>query len=244
MIRSPALRRKVLEAVAPTAKRVLFRGGLAPGPLTRWAYLAAHDLIILSRETHEWLWRTFVSTPLFLAWCEQHGDNITVDQVPYIVGYCRVILGSRIRISGKLGISGCVSTTPTLRIGDGCFIGHHCAFGVAKSIEIGNYVSIGTGTFISDTMGHSHQRTGVPIWEDRAGEGDVQPVVIEDDVHIGRNCTILRGVRIGARSVIGAGSVVRTSIPPDSIVAGNPGRVAGWRASRPSPPAPVAVADP
>jgi acetyltransferase-like isoleucine patch superfamily enzyme len=53
----------------------------------------------------------------------------------------------------------------------------------------------------------------------------VAPVVIEDNVQIGRNCMILKGVRIGARSVVGSCSVVRHSIPPDSIFIGNPGRV-------------------
>lgn len=51
------------------------------------------------------------------------------------------------------------------------------------------------------------------------------PVTIEDDVWIGANCQILKGVTIGARSVIGAGSVVTKSIPPDCIAAGNPCRV-------------------
>jgi len=49
--------------------------------------------------------------------------------------------------------------------------------------------------------------------------------VIEDDVWIGANCQILKGVTIGARTVIGAGSVVTKSIPTDCIAAGNPCKV-------------------
>ena len=51
------------------------------------------------------------------------------------------------------------------------------------------------------------------------------PIVIEDDVLIGSRCIILKGVTIGARSVIGAGSIVTKSIPPDCIAAGNPCKV-------------------
>ena len=51
------------------------------------------------------------------------------------------------------------------------------------------------------------------------------PVTIEDDVWIGANCQILKGVTIGVRSVIGAGSVVTKSIPADCIAAGNPCKV-------------------
>jgi acetyltransferase-like isoleucine patch superfamily enzyme len=51
------------------------------------------------------------------------------------------------------------------------------------------------------------------------------PIVIEDDVWLGGNVIVLPGVTIGARSVIGAGSVVTKSIPPDVFAAGNPCRV-------------------
>lgn len=51
------------------------------------------------------------------------------------------------------------------------------------------------------------------------------PITIEDDVWIGAHCIILKGVTIGARSIIGAGSVVTKSIPPDCIAAGNPCKI-------------------
>ena len=51
------------------------------------------------------------------------------------------------------------------------------------------------------------------------------PVVIDDDVWIGFNCTILKGVKIGKGSVIAACSVVTKDVPPNVIVAGNPAKI-------------------
>lgn len=51
------------------------------------------------------------------------------------------------------------------------------------------------------------------------------PITIEDDVWVGAHSIILKGVTIGARSVIGAGSVVTKSIPADCVAAGNPCKV-------------------
>jgi acetyltransferase-like isoleucine patch superfamily enzyme len=53
------------------------------------------------------------------------------------------------------------------------------------------------------------------------------PVLIEDDVFIGMNCLILKGVTLGKGCVIGAGSVVTRTVPSMSIAAGNPARVVG-----------------
>lgn len=51
------------------------------------------------------------------------------------------------------------------------------------------------------------------------------PIVIKDDVLIGTRCIILKGVTIGARSIIAAGSIVTKSIPADCIAGGNPCKV-------------------
>lgn len=56
-----------------------------------------------------------------------------------------------------------------------------------------------------------------------------QDVVLEEDVWLGANVTLLNGVRIGRGAIVAAGTVVRTKIPPYSIVAGNPAKVVGFR---------------
>jgi acetyltransferase-like isoleucine patch superfamily enzyme len=51
------------------------------------------------------------------------------------------------------------------------------------------------------------------------------PVVLEDHVWVGAGAIILAGVRIGGRSIVGAGAVVTADVPPFSVVAGVPARV-------------------
>jgi acetyltransferase-like isoleucine patch superfamily enzyme len=91
----------------------------------------------------------------------------------------------------------------------------------ANSIRIGDRVLIGANVTIVDTDFHAlsgdARRQGCPPLS--------KPVMIEDDVFIGMNCIILKGVTIGHGSVIGAGSVVVNDIPPNMIAAGNPARL-------------------
>lgn len=92
-----------------------------------------------------------------------------------------------------------------------------------KSITIGNHVKIGGNCILIDTDSHNKdymiRRGQYTDW------GVAEPIVIEDDAFIGMNCLILKGVTIGARSIIAAGSVVTKSIPADCIAGGNPARV-------------------
>lgn len=91
-----------------------------------------------------------------------------------------------------------------------------------KSICIGNRVSVGANSLIVDTDFHPldpDQRRGL------SSGGLTAPIVIEDDVFIGTQAIILKGVTIGRGSVIGAGSVVTRDVPPGMIVAGNPAQV-------------------
>lgn len=112
-----------------------------------------------------------------------------------------------------------------IQIGDNCG-----AAGVVLSarslIEIGANVNLGGGVRIYDHDFHATDyRTRRDAERDQANIVS-RPVTIEDDVLIGTQAIILKGVHIGAGSIIGAGSVVTLkNIPPHSLVAGNPARI-------------------
>lgn len=218
---SPGAFRRFLK---PIAKRVIYTTVQPVGP-SKHVLQGLASAAFYAREAFEWGRRSVVATPVFLSQCESYGTDISIDRVPYINGTPRIELGSKIRVSGLISIAAASKGDPTLIIGDGVFIGHGTAFAVAARISIGKFASVGGNCYIADTEGHSHYNPQAPIWEVPAGEADVAPVTIEDGVQISRNVMILKGVTIGARSVIGAGSVVRSDIPPDSIVMGNPARV-------------------
>lgn len=91
-----------------------------------------------------------------------------------------------------------------------------------ERIEIGDRVFVGANCVISDTDFHPLD----PVLRQLTPQaGATAPVVIGDDVFIGMQTLVLKGVRIGASSVIGAGSVVTRDIPPGVIAAGSPARV-------------------
>ena len=78
--------------------------------------------------------------------------------------------------------------------------------------------------------GNHHRKVGVKLLETtRARIGDIESdIVIEEEVWVGANVTLLPGVTIGRGSTISAGSVISHSIPPYAIVKGNPAKVVGF----------------
>jgi acetyltransferase-like isoleucine patch superfamily enzyme len=88
-------------------------------------------------------------------------------------------------------------------------------------IEIGNDVTLGQGVLLITHDGTSR------LFRDRLPEmspfgNRFGTVVIRDNCFVGNNAIILPGVEIGPDSAVGAGSVVTRSVPPRTIVAGNP----------------------
>ncbi|HKO80128.1 MAG TPA: acyltransferase [Chitinophagaceae bacterium] len=108
-----------------------------------------------------------------------------------------------------------------LKIGDAVAISFTAIY-CSHQITIQDNVMIGGGTCIYDTDFHPLAAT------DRLNDNDEKtasgPVIIESNVFIGANCTILKGVTIGNNSIVGACSVVTKSIPPNEIWAGNPAK--------------------
>jgi acetyltransferase-like isoleucine patch superfamily enzyme len=120
-------------------------------------------------------------------------------------------------------------------------VGDYCYFTNAVllcelEVRIGSYVVIGWNTTISDTDFHPlapAERIADAIACSPLGRGRPRPpvlkrpVIIEDDVWIGPNATILKGARIGTGAWIEAGSLVTRDVPPHSRVQGNPAQVIG-----------------
>jgi acetyltransferase-like isoleucine patch superfamily enzyme len=127
----------------------------------------------------------------------------------------------------------------------GCEIGDESKIGtfveIQKGVKIGRRVKISSHTFICEGVeiedyvfiGH-----GVMFINDKypratTDEGELQteadwecvPTVIKQGASIGSNATILCGVTIGEKAIVGAGSVVTHDVPPGAVVAGNPARV-------------------
>lgn len=115
-----------------------------------------------------------------------------------------------------------------IEIGDRSFINTNATLLDTYPIRIGRDVMMGPNCALYP-VGHP-MKASERIRRDDAGKpvGHITtgaPITIEDEVWIGGNVVVLPGVTIGARSMIGAGSVVTKSIPPDVFAAGNPCRV-------------------
>ncbi|MCP5136685.1 MAG: acyltransferase [Gammaproteobacteria bacterium] len=120
-----------------------------------------------------------------------------------------------------------------VNVGADSWLGPFCLIYGNGGVDIGNNVLIAAHSSIN-TVSHHADRTDIPI----NNQGIyTDPVVIEDDVWLGLNVSVLQGVRIGKGSIIGAGAVVNKDIPPYSIAVGIPARVIRQRA--PSEPRPA-----
>jgi acetyltransferase-like isoleucine patch superfamily enzyme len=117
----------------------------------------------------------------------------------------------------------------TIRIGNDVYIGPGACISAVKGVSIGNKVLFGPNVTI---MGGDHNTSiiGAYMFDvEMKRQGDDLPVTIEDDVWIGANTTILKGVTIHRGAVVGAGAVVTRDVPPYSLVAGIPARVIRYR---------------
>ena len=94
-----------------------------------------------------------------------------------------------------------------------------------SSIKIGNRVKIGANVRILDHDFHSLDYKKRNSKDDKS-DIKSKPIVISDDVFIGTNSIILKGVKIGRGVIVGAGSVVcLKEIPENVIIAGNPAKI-------------------
>jgi len=122
-----------------------------------------------------------------------------------------------------------------LEIGDYCYISN-ASLVCSERMSIGDRVFIAGGVTITDADFHPlapAARLADTLALSPRGDRrlrpkvESQPVVIEDDVWIGYNATILKGVCVGAGAVIAPGALVTRDVAPGTEVAGNPARLVG-----------------
>ena len=174
------------------------------------------------------------------------GDDVVIDRRARIDYPAAVSLGDRVRIdlgaairaNTKRAIGVTLASDVSVKdycvvnanqgwvtIGERSWIGPFSLIYGNGGVTIGSDVLMAARTSIN-TVSHVDDRIDVAI----NSQGlRCDPVVIEDDVWIGMNCTILQGVRIGSGAIVGAGSVVTRDIPPRAVVVGTPARVVRYR---------------
>ncbi len=141
------------------------------------------------------------------------------------------ILGERgaIRIGARTVVSGQLQTfghAGSIEIGEWCFVGPGSRIWSSASVSIGDRVLVSHNVNIHDTNSHpvnaaerhAHYVAIVERGHPRQIDGiKAAPVSIGDDVWIGFNSIVLKGVTIGCGSVVAAGSVVTNDVPEYSL---------------------------
>ena len=143
-----------------------------------------------------------------------------------------VKLGKDVTIQDFVNLYGCsvgdktkigpfVEVQKNAAIGKNCKISSHSF--ICEGVTIEDEVFIGHGVmFINDIYPRATGGSGALQTEE---DWEVIPTLIKAGASIGSNATILCGITIGTRSIIGAGSVVTNDVPDNVIAAGNPARV-------------------
>lgn len=141
-----------------------------------------------------------------------------------------LIIGSRCTMDG---VHFALGEDARIVIGDCCYFTNAVLL-CELELVIGSYVVIGWNATIADTDFHPiapAERIADAVACSPLGQGRVRPpiekrrVVIEDDVWIGPNATILKGVRVGAGAFVEPGAMVTRDVPAGARIAGNPARV-------------------
>ena len=150
------------------------------------------------------------------------GAGLTVKGKFIVRGPGRVVIGDRCEFdnaTGRPNVLWTHSPEAIIQIGNDCYF-NGVEINALTAITIRNRCLI-ADCLLMDTDFHS-------VYADRQTAGAVAktaPIIISENVWIGNRSMILKGVSVGINSVIGAGAVVRTSVPANVVVIGNPHQI-------------------
>jgi UDP-2-acetamido-3-amino-2,3-dideoxy-glucuronate N-acetyltransferase len=151
-----------------------------------------------------------------------------------------VKLGKGVRIFGFTNLYGCeigdnvkigtfVEIQKGAKIGNGCKISSHTF--ICEGVIIEDEVFIGHNvTFTNDLFPRATSDNGQLQTE---ADWECQPTLVKRGASIGSGATLLCGIEVGEKAIVGAGSVVTKAVPPHAVVAGNPARILRYLPSKP-----------
>ena len=175
-----------------------------------------------------------VVTLYLLLWGVKVGKNLSAYSLPLCRrrGSAKIEIGNNVVILNKLSENPAGITHPTvlaaiwpgahLKIGNNVSMSGAILY-CSKEIIVEDHVGFGAGAKVYDT--DFHAVNALKRRERKIEDIKRASVHICQDVWIGSNATILKGVTIGARSVVGANAVVTKNVPSDVVVAGIPAKV-------------------
>lgn len=120
---------------------------------------------------------------------------------------------------------------------EGAVVGENCNLCAHTLIEgdvvIGNNVTIKSGVFLWDGarieddvfIGPNATFTNDPMPRSKDYSATLERIIVKKGASIGANATLLPGITIGSRAMVGAGAVVTKSVPDGAVVVGNPARI-------------------
>lgn len=167
------------------------------------------------REIRAWMWKRRLSS---------FGSHSAIAAPSWIAGGCSISIGDHVRFQRHARLEAINSAPDIIRIiiGDGTVIHPYVHIGAIENVSIGCGALLAAHVYITD-HDHDWANPDEPVINNRRARAAA--VDIGDYVWLGERVMVLKGVRIGARSVIGAGSIVTRDIPSFSIAVGAPARV-------------------
>ena len=162
------------------------------------------------------------------------GEGVSVRREARIVNLTgdsrRIHIGAHSIVRGELLT---FSPEGSIELGEWCYVAEGARIWAAGTLRVGHRTLIAHNVTVVDSRTHSldpaarhaHFRAIATLGHPANLDLGTKPVTIGDDVWIAAAVVILRGVTIGARTVVAAGSVLTRSVPSDCLVAGNPARI-------------------
>lgn len=154
-------------------------------------------------------------------------ESVTIEGDRLVIKDVKV--GRNVRWYNFVNLYGCTIGDDTkigtfVEIQRGATIGKRCKISshtfVCEGVHVGDDVFVGHGVMFTNDKQPRASIDGKPITD----EWTMEETIVEDEVSIGSNATIVCGIRIGRGAMIGAGAVVTRDVPPGATVAGVPAR--------------------